>query len=316
MRRYASGFHTFAVISLATAGILTGCSPISLSRAPVESRESQRSTPPVPHRSDTRPVIVDSHGNVISSGQGSGAAQSHPVPPRSGAGTAHRSPFPPGSTSAVTAPAATGTVADNRAMAGQPGYHTVRAGDNIYRIGLNNSQRWQDIAAWNNLQEPYTISIGQVLRVAPLPGEAVAVTPVEDVAAQAPTPAAPVAAGSRTWVLPAKGRLLNHYNGRNHKGIAILGKRGDPVMAARAGTVVYAGEGLPGYGKLIIVKHDETYLTAYAHNNKLLVKDNQQVAQGQQIAEMGKTHASRVMLHFEVRKDGKPVNPMNYLKKQ
>lgn len=314
MRRYASGFHTFAVISLATAGILTGCSPISLSRAPVESRESQRSTPPVPHRSDTRPVIVDSHGKVISSGQGSGAAQSHPVPPRSGAGTAHRSPFPPGSTSAVTAPGATATVADNRAMAGQPGYHTVRAGDNIYRIGLNNSQRWQDIAAWNNLQEPYTISIGQVLRVAPLPGEAVAVTPVVD-EAEATTPAAaPEVSGSRTWVWPARGRLLNRYNGSTHKGINIAGKRGDAVMAARAGTVAYAGDGLRGYGKLIIIKHDATYLTAYAHNDKLLVKENQQVAQGQQIAEMGKTHTSRVMLHFEVRKDGKPVDPMQYLK--
>lgn len=344
MRRHATGLRLLSITALTAAALLSGCSSISLSRAPVESRENhrstQRTTPPVQqHRSGNRPIIVDSSGNVInSSGQTyshqspaqhssqTGAVQSYPVPSQPSTATTHSSPYPPGSVSpAGTSPATAtaGTATDYQAMAGQPGYYTVRAGDNIYRIGLNNSQRWQDIAAWNNLQEPYTISIGQVLRVAALPGEAPVITasPVTDTAdaatASAATPAsAPAAAtGSGAWMWPAKGKVISQFNGISRKGINISGKRGDAVQASRAGTVVYAGEGLPGYGKLIIVKHDETYLTAYAHNSKLLVRENQRVSQGQQIAEMGKSDASHVMLHFEVRKDGKPVNPMKYLKK-
>lgn len=320
MRRHAIGFRLFTIASLlATAGILSGCPSTSLSRAPVESRESghtttHRAPAPIQHSTNNHPIIVDSNGNVINTNHQAGTVQSYPVPAQNT--TTHSSPYPSDNTGVVT-----NAVTDNQAMAGQPGYYTVRAGDNIYRIGLNNSQRWQDIATWNNLQEPYTISIGQVLRIAPLPGEAVVVTasPVTETTTEpatiTDTSTSVTTTDSGSWIWPAKGKVISQFNGSTRKGINISGKRGEAVRASRAGTVVYAGEGLPGYGKLIILKHDETYLTAYAHNSKLLVRENQQISQGQQIAEMGKSDTDHVMLHFEVRKDGKPVNPMGYLKK-
>lgn len=341
MRRHTFGTHVLT-LTVAATGILAGCSSTSLSRAPIESRESNRGTHS-PHvyqqqQHSTRPVIVDSNGNVINGG-GQAHGQTHSARSHYPAGSTVQSyPVPEQNTTqsntsgslypqgAVVSSGSTsntiGTVAaDNQAMAGQPGYYTVRAGDNIYRIGLNHQQRWQDIAAWNNLPEPYTISIGQVLRVAALPGEAPVATstPVDTATTSTTTTTTTTevstpATNSGTWQWPARGKVVGKFNGKNNKGINIAGKRGAAVVASRAGSVVYAGEGLRGYGKLIIVKHDNTFLTAYAHNSKLLVKENQKVAQGQKIAEMGDSDAKRVMLHFEVRKDGKPVNPMGYLK--
>jgi lipoprotein NlpD len=119
---------------------------------------------------------------------------------------------------------------------------------------------------------------------------------------------------SRGWAWPARGPLLHPFNsGANPKGIAIGGDAGQAVLAAAPGKVVYSGSGLRGYGKLIIVKHDDTYLSVYAHNRELLVKEGQRVAQGQKIAEMGSTEADRVRLHFEIRRLGKPVDPLQYL---
>ena len=120
---------------------------------------------------------------------------------------------------------------------------------------------------------------------------------------------------SRGWGWPARGPLLHSFNsGANPKGIAIGGEAGAPVLAAAAGKVVYSGSGLRGYGKLIIVKHDENYLSVYAHNSELLVKEGQRVAQGQKIAEMGNSgDADAVGLHFEIRHQGKPVDPLQYL---
>ena len=116
------------------------------------------------------------------------------------------------------------------------------------------------------------------------------------------------------WSLPARGKLIGRFSeSDNRKGIDIAGKLGEPVMASAAGKVVYSGNGLRGYGKLIIIKHNNTFLSAYAHNDKILVKEGQSVSRGQKIALMGKTDASQVELHFEVRRFGKPVDPAKYL---
>jgi lipoprotein NlpD len=116
------------------------------------------------------------------------------------------------------------------------------------------------------------------------------------------------------WGLPAQGKLIGQFSeSANRKGIDIAGKLGQPVLASAPGKVVYSGSGLRGYGKLIIIKHNKTYLSAYAHNDKVLVKEGQSVTRGQKIAEMGNTDANRVELHFEVRRFGKPVDPAKYL---
>lgn len=114
------------------------------------------------------------------------------------------------------------------------------------------------------------------------------------------------------WIWPVKGKVLEGFS-ESTKGIDIAGKSGQPVSASAAGKVVYSGAGLRGYGKLIIIKHNPTYLSAYAHNDKLLVKEGQTVAKGQKIAEMGSTDTNLVKLHFEIRKNGKPVDPMKHL---
>jgi lipoprotein NlpD len=143
------------------------------------------------------------------------------------------------------------------------------------------------------------------------PGAAAAPAP-----APAPaTPAAPPSAGADdvSFIWPASGALIASFDEAKNKGLGIAGKAGDPVLAAADGRVVYAGAGLRGYGNLIILKHNNTFLTAYAHNQTLLVKEDQNVKKGQRIAEMGSTDADRVKLHFEIRRSGKPVDPARYL---
>ncbi|MEY4979658.1 MAG: hypothetical protein RLZZ352_1928 [Pseudomonadota bacterium] len=110
--------------------------------------------------------------------------------------------------------------------------------------------------------------------------------------------------------------MVSHFDEATYKGVAIAGRMGDPVLAAADGRVVYAGAGLRGYGNLIILKHNNTYLTAYAHNQSLLVREDQFVKQGQKIAEMGSSDTDRVKLHFEVRRQGKPVDPLIHLPKR
>ena len=140
-----------------------------------------------------------------------------------------------------------------------------------------------------------------------------AVSPVS-VAPAAP-PAAPRDAGDDdlVWIWPANGPVATPFDDARSKGLGITGKAGDPVLAAADGRVVYAGSGLRGYGNLVIVKHNNTYLTAYAHNQALLVKEEQAVRRGQKIAEMGSSDADRVELHFEIRKQGKPIDPAKLL---
>ena len=218
--------------------------------------------------------------------------------------------------------------------AGKPGYYSVRPGDTLIRIGLDNGQNWRDIARWSNLENPNLIEVGQVLRVVPpaenvgvvtrpvtsgsvTPG-AVPAAPAQAASAPARPASAPPAAAPGNdedvaWIWPAQGSVLAGFDEAKNKGMDIAGKAGDAVMASADGRVVYAGAGLRGYGNLIILKHNNTFLTAYAHNQTLLVKEDQSVRKGQKIAEMGNSDADRVKLHFEIRRQGKPVDPAKYL---
>ncbi len=286
------------------AVLVVGCGSTSLNRAPVEDRGAGRPS--------TAPAATD--------------------PKVDPAATAPK--LPPG--------------AEN---AGAPGYYTVKPGDTLIRIGLETGQNWRDIVRWNAMENPNQIEVGQVLRVQPPvavaaipPGAAaggVATKPITSstatpgtvppvgtvlppaTAASAPRPAtaasAPVAPATVpsdddiAWIWPASGTLLSGFDEVKNKGLDIGGAPGASVVAAADGRVVYVGSALRGYGNLIILKHNNTYLTAYAHNQALLVKEDQVVRKGQKIAEMGSSDADRVKLHFEVRRQGKPVDPAKYL---
>jgi lipoprotein NlpD len=208
--------------------------------------------------------------------------------------------------------------------AGKPGYHSVQKGDTLTRIALENGQSWRDLVTWNNLANAHLIEVGQVLRVVP-PGASietagVVVQPIANTT-EAVKPAASPAASSPPAVndeglgliWPASGNVIGGFDEVKNKGLDITGQAGDPILAAADGQVVYSGAGLRGYGNLIILKHNNTFLTAYAHNQTLLVKEDQRVRKGQKIAEMGKTDSDKVKLHFEVRRQGKPVDPAKYL---
>lgn len=254
-----------------------------------------------------------------------GCAQKNTAPVESRGG------FSSSSTSAVDPATLPG--AEN---AGKPGYYTVRPGDTLIRIGLEHGHSWKDIARWTNLANPDLIEVGQVIRVVPpgtAPGEQAAsggrATASGSTGKVQPTPLPPIASGSTAttppksatagdasglgFIWPASGTVIAGFNESTNKGVDIAGSAGDPIIAAADGSVVYAGAGLRGYGHLIILKHNNTYLTAYAHNQKLLVKEDQTVKKGQKIAEMGSSDADRVKLHFEVRRQGKPVDPARYL---
>jgi lipoprotein NlpD len=228
----------------------------------------------------------------------------------------------------------------------RPGYYTVKSGDTLIRIGLDNGQNWKDLVRWNNLDNPNLIEVGQVLRVVapgvdpaaatsrpittarveprPLDARPAASAPVAAASpgagatpappAPAPVPPAPRDADDDVaWGWPAAGPVALPFDDAKNKGLVFRGKAGDPVLAAADGRVVYAGSGLRGYGNLVILKHNATYLTAYANNQTLLVKDDQTVRRGQKIAEMGSTDADSVQLHFEIRKQGKPIDPAKLL---
>jgi lipoprotein NlpD len=228
--------------------------------------------------------------------------------------------------------------------AGKPGYYTVKPGETLIRIGLETGQNWKDIARWNNmLDRPNQLEVGQVLRVLPPGvGTTAASSTSSAAAATAPTgvitrPVTSSSAGSTVaagvkpataaaaegvaaagddqlaWSWPVNGPVLAGFDEVKNKGLDLGGSAGDPVLAAADGRVVYVGAGLRGYGNLIILKHNSTYLTAYAHNQSLLVKEDQSVRKGQKIAEMGSSDADRVKLHFEVRRQGKPVDPAKFL---
>jgi len=251
----------------------------------------------------------------------------------------------------------------------KPGYYTVKPGDTIYHISLDNGQNWKDLARWNNLENPNVIDVGKVLRVVPpesgVATEGVVVRPVNSqnnptvstgtmtsvgttggaqstappsvVPAPAPAqppptpaataqtpplsppaqtspgPSADSAGENPTFIWPSSGKVVATFDEVKNKGVDISGKLGDPVVAAADGKVVYSGSGLRGYGNLLIIKHNNTYLTAYAHNQAILVKEDQAVKQGQKIAEVGSSDADQPGLHFEIRKYGKPIDPLKWL---
>ena len=294
------GVYSWAVLA---ALALAGCSSTSLNRAPVEDRNGAQGRPA-----------------VVSSAPQNAAPAAKPAPG-----------------------------AEN---AGKPGYYTVKPGETLIRIGLETGQSHKDIARWNALENPNRIEVGQVLRVLPPVADSVAVSkpvstgvvataPLANGTAVAPAKAASASTSTSTpttstsasaatvpaastvangsgdddlnWIWPAGGPTLTGFDDTKNKGVDIGGAAGDAVVAASDGRVVYAGASLRGYGNMVILKHNNTYLTAYAHNQTLLVKEEQTVKKGQKIAEMGNSDADRVKLHFELRRYGKPVDPLKYL---
>jgi lipoprotein NlpD len=249
----------------------------------------------------------------------------------------------------------------NPAAAQRPGYYTVRRGDTLYSVAWQNGLNFRQLAEMNGIRSPYTIYVGQSLRIAPaagalsaqlpapLPGPVAATSPTPIVATRsgpgaiatpkpvagpgpakasspvttARTPVPEPAAGPEPalpavvsrWEWPTRGPLLRGYtpeaNGK--KGIDIGGNAGQPVRSAADGKVVYSGSGLVGYGRLIIIKHNDSLLSAYGHNSELLVTEGEYVKAGQVIAKMGSSGTSSTRLYFEIRQDGKPVNPLRYL---
>lgn len=209
----------------------------------------------------------------------------------------------------------------------------VRKGDTLYAIAKNNGLSHSQIARWNALHAPYRLRVGQTLRLSP-PTDRYAGGSVPDVKpASKPAgkiPAQPAVRASSaykksavrsvalatvtSWHWPVKGRLIRTFkpDDTSRKGIVIAGKSGQPILAAAGGKVVYSGNGLISYGNLIIIKHDDNYLSAYAHNEELLVSEGDDVRADQLIARMGQNNG-RAQLHFEIRKKGKPVNPLQYL---
>lgn len=233
------------------------------------------------------------------------------------------------------------------------GYYRVRRGDTLYGIAFGFGVDWKSVAAWNGIRAPYTIYPDQQLRMSPparssrqksagagsssnttvvkaapsksSSSKTVDYTPEKSTRPVAKTTPAPAPAlktttaaqtsGPEKWLWPVEGRIISNFktNDPSRKGIDIGGKEGQPVVASAGGEVVYSGSGLIGYGELIIIKHNEQLLSAYAHNRKRLVKEGQKVSGGERIAEMGKNDRSQAMLHFEIRLNGTPQDPLKYL---
>ena len=263
----------------------------------------------------------------------------------------------------------------------RPGFYAVKKGDTLYSIALEHGQEYKDVAAWNNLDNPNLIKIGQQLRVEPAEGTPVAETrpvmapsvvesrplsntssttgtstntdtykrepkagtqPYSDqtwaqmqqpeppppatkpaVPVAPPEPATPppaetppppaISSEAIDWSWPVAGKVIGSYAEGTNKGIDISGKTGQPVVAAASGKVTLVSSALRGYGNLVVVKHNTTYLSVYAHNSKILVKEGDSVTKGQQIAEVGSSDAGQPQLHFEIRRQGKPVDPAQFL---
>ena len=230
------------------------------------------------------------------------------------------------------------------------GLHRVSRGDTLHGIAFKYGLDYRDIAAWNGIRAPYTIYPDQVVRLQPPPAGSVRTASVParsattrpapadqhcrrtppatagPVSQQTPARAEPApkpvasqaaTASAGAWQWPVQGRVLRSFKAGDptRNGIDIVGQEGQPVRASAAGEVVYSGNGLIGYGELIIIKHDERMLSAYAHNRRRLVAEGERISQGQQLAELGRNDRNEQVLHFEIRRDGKPVNPLDYLPK-
>lgn len=209
-----------------------------------------------------------------------------------------------------------------------PVYHSVKWGDTLTSIARRYHKDYRDLARWNGIAKPYWIYKGQRLRLAPpLRSERSSAKGVRRPQKTAATLARAPLRKTKTppgdqrrstgieWQWPTQGKLLRSGTVRAKQGLEILGREGQPIRAAAPGTVIYSGDGLRGYGKLIIIKHSPIYLSAYAHNSRLLIREGARVFAGQQIAEMGHTGTMHVKLYFEIRQNGKPVPPLHYLPK-
>ena len=226
----------------------------------------------------------------------------------------------PAQTRQPSTPSSTRTSATRRTT--PPQTYKVRTGDSLYAIALRYDLSASDLARWNRLGSGELIFAGQVLRLRPDPNAAASpghTTPSRPSANPNPTAGqgtkpTPQAAAPR-FVWPASGAVVSAFSDPVGigEGIDIKGKIGDPVRASSAGRVVYSGDGLKGYGNLIIVKHNERFLSAYGYNDRLLVKEGDQVSSGQSIAQMGRGPDRKAVLHFEIREHGKPVDPQRFL---
>lgn len=231
-----------------------------------------------------------------------------------------------------------------RKIATPPSYYTVKKGDTLYSISWRYGMDYKDVARINGIRSPYTIYVGQKIRfksssrtasssrssntstqaraVKPAPKPQPAPPPKTTTSKPKPSPAPArqtfVGNQNLQWRWPTEGRVVSTYSNSSpgRKGIDIAGKAGQSVIAAASGKVVYSGNSLPRYGNLLIIKHNDVYLSAYAHSDKLLVKEGEIVKGGQKIALMGRTGTQRDQLHFEIRRNGKPVDPIRFLPKR
>ena len=203
-------------------------------------------------------------------------------------------------------------------------YHTVRKGETLYSIAWQYGHDYRTVARWNDVPQSYTIYPGQKLRVRPPGSQSTADSSSKATSSKSTSRKSRTSrkvkssARSPKWRWPAQGEVISRFAAGDptRQGIDISGKRGQPVIAAAAGKVVYSGNGLRGYGNLVIIQHNETYFSAYAHTQKVRVKEKDKVKSGQRIADMGNSGTDRVMLHFEIRRNGKPSNPLKYLPKK
>ena len=254
---------------------------------------------------------------VFLAGCSSQPQQSAPVVDRTA-----RAPVPQAS------PVAKETAPTPRTLA--EGEYEVKKGDTLYSIALEYGVDYRELAQWNSLEDPSKIRIGQVLRTKPEEGHGAQVskvavsTPLESrpldapakpaakPAAAPPKPALVPAAGDG-FIWPAKGKVIAAFEQTRGKGVDIDGRVGDPIVASAKGKVTYVGSGIRGLGKLLIIQHSDEYLTVYAHTSQILVKEQQVVERGQKIAEIGTSDAERPMLHFQIRKLGRPLDPKQFL---
>lgn len=279
-----------------------------------------------------------------------------PVLLATGCGSGTRAPVTGPADAGMVRPSAQETSPQTRARQSRipaSGEHTVSRGDTLYGIAWRYGLDYRDVARWNRIDSPYLIYPGDSIRLrpptsSPLPAATTArrepTPPIapsgEGQTRQQPSPPLPSAStqqsapadtseqttaaakpesdasGAISWQWPAEGELLRAKSPTGEKGIRLAGNHDQPVNAAGPGRVVYSGSGLIGYGKLIIIKHNETYLSAYAHNNQLLVKEGDSVKGGQKIATMGTGSDGRAALHFEIRRNGQPIDPLEHLPRQ
>jgi lipoprotein NlpD len=216
----------------------------------------------------------------------------------------------------------------------KPGYHRIRRGDTIYSIAWRYGVDYREFARWNNIRYPYRIHPGKYLRITAPSSRRTASSyattrPAQSSRSQAATPISrKIVPKKRTaskkesysnlklhWKWPTQGRVSAKFRkgDQSRKGVLLSGRLGQNILAAEAGTVVYSGSGLIGYGKLVIIKHNKNYLSAYGHNQKLLVKEGDKVRKGSHIADMGRNGSGKTVLHFEIRRNGIPVNPLPLL---